>query len=51
MRCLVRFLVLFLALLPARMQGKEYVVPVGDVGAFFAKLPGDATSVVFSAAA
>ena len=51
MRCLVRFLLLSIALLPARLHGKEYVVPVGDVAAFFAKLPGDATSVVFSAAA
>ncbi|MFZ1658548.1 MAG: hypothetical protein WAT61_07010, partial [Flavobacteriales bacterium] len=27
----------------------EYVVPKGDVGVFFATLPEDATSVVFSA--
>ncbi|MEO5584084.1 MAG: hypothetical protein ABIQ75_01395, partial [Flavobacteriales bacterium] len=30
------------------LQAKEYVVPKGDVGKWFAALPADATSVVFS---
>lgn len=30
------------------LQAKEYVVPKGDVGKWFAALPDDATSVVFS---
>ncbi len=30
------------------LQAKEYVVPKGDVGKWFATLPADATSVVFS---
>lgn len=33
------------------VAGKEYHVPPGDVAAFFAELPGDATSVVFTEAA
>ena len=35
----------------ASVSATEYVVPPGDVGAYFAKLPDDATSVLFSAAA
>lgn len=31
--------------------GREYPVPPGDVAGFFARLPGDATSVVFTEAA
>lgn len=31
------------------MSAREYVVPEGDVGAFFAKLPKDATYISFSA--
>lgn len=50
LRSAVKVLLLML-LLPARASATEYVVPDGDVGAFFARLPKDATSVVFSARA
>lgn len=36
-------------LLATGLHATEYVVPDGDVGAFFSKLPDDATTVVFSA--
>ena len=36
-------------LLFARVDAKEYVVPAGDVGRFFASLPSDATYLSFSA--
>lgn len=38
-------------LLPAFAQATEYVVPVGDVSAYFAHLPEDATYLSFSASA
>jgi hypothetical protein len=47
-RCLV---LVIITLLPVIGRCKEYVVPTGDVGSFFAKLPADATIVRFSAAA
>lgn len=39
------------ALLVGKISAKDYVVPPSDVAGFFAKLPKDATRVVFSAAA
>ncbi len=42
--------ILPLLLLPSLAQATEYVVPMGDVSAFFAKLPDDATYLSFSAA-
>jgi hypothetical protein len=36
--------------LPALVHATEYAVPVGDVSAFFAHLPADATCLAFSAA-
>lgn len=44
-------LLLGLALLRSPVFATEYVVPAGDVAAFFANLPKDATYVSFSAAA
>jgi hypothetical protein len=47
----MRSLLLLISLLALRpLQATEYTVPAGDVGAWFAKLPGDATAVVLSAA-
>jgi hypothetical protein len=43
-------LVILLAAQVLPLAAKEYVVPPGDVAAFFASLPGDATTVSFSAA-
>jgi hypothetical protein len=40
----------FLLGLAYSAHAKEYVVPAGDVGAYFAKLPADATYLSFSAA-
>ena len=41
--------VLALILMVARVSAKDYVVPVKDVAGFFAALPADATTVLFSA--
>ncbi len=52
MRILLRTHVLIhCGLMPLLGMCKEYIVPAGDVSAFFAKLPADATTVRFSAAA
>lgn len=45
-----RIIVLAGSFLPLLGAAKEYVVPAGDVSAFFAKLPADATYLSFSAA-
>lgn len=48
MRAITLGLLLFCC---ANLSAKDYVVPADDVAGFFAKLPKDATRVVFSAAA
>lgn len=43
--------VLLMLIMPLMTRATEYVVPAGDVSAFFADLPKDATYISFSAAA
>ena len=46
LKCVIPFT---LMLCPFAVAAKEYVVPAGDVGSFFATLPADATYLSFSA--
>ena len=46
LKCVIPFT---LMLCPFAVAAKDYVVPAGDVGSFFATLPADATYLSFSA--